>query len=86
LAASKAETGNKEKRELTDLPQKIDLLEADQKSLYEIMSDPNFYKKTKEEIARKKSRLAEVEQKIEAAYLRWEELERIAEGASRSTS
>ena len=76
--------GYKEKRELTDLPQKIDLLEADQKSLYEIMSDPNFYKKTKEEIARKKSRLAEVEQKIEAAYLRWEELERIAEDASRS--
>ena len=76
--------GYKEKRELTNLPQKIDLLEADQKSLYEIMSDPNFYKKTKEEIARKKSRLAEVEQKIEAAYLRWEELERIAEDASRS--
>ena len=48
------------------------------------MSDSNFYKKTKAEIAQAKSRLAEVEQKIEAAYLRWEELERIA--TSRSTS
>jgi len=47
------------------------------------MSGPNFYKKTKAEIAQAKSLLAEVEQKIEAAYLRWEELERIAEGASR---
>jgi ATP-binding cassette subfamily F protein uup len=62
--------GYKDARELKDLPQKIDRLEADQKSLYEIMSGPDFYKKTKGEIARAKSRLAEVEQKIEAAYLR----------------
>jgi len=75
--------GYKETQELKDLPQKIDLLEADQKSLYEFMSDPDFYKKTKGEIARAKSRLAEVEQEIEAAYLRWEALERIAAGASR---
>jgi len=73
-----------EKQELKDLPQKIDVLEADQKSLYETMSDSNFYKKTKAEIAQAKSRLAEVEQKIEAAYLRWEVLERIAEETSRS--
>ena len=74
----------KEKEELKDLPRKIDILEADQKSLYETLSDPKFYKKTKAEIARAKSQLAEVEEKIEAAYLRWEDLERIAEGASRS--
>jgi ATP-binding cassette subfamily F protein uup len=73
-----------EKQELKDLPQKIGVLEADQKLLYETMSGPNFYKKTKAEIARAKSRLAEVELEIETAYLRWEELERIAEGASRS--
>ena len=74
----------KEKEELKDLPRKIDILEADQKSLYETLSDPKFYKKTKAEIARAKSQLAEVEEKIEAAFLRWEDLERIAEGASRS--
>ncbi|MBW1725791.1 MAG: ABC transporter ATP-binding protein, partial [Deltaproteobacteria bacterium] len=70
--------GYNETQELKDLPQKIDVLEADQKSLYETMSDPDFYKMTKGEMARAKSRLAEVEQKIEAAYLRWEELESIA--------
>jgi ATP-binding cassette subfamily F protein uup len=72
--------GYKETQELKNLPQKIDRLEADQKSLYETLSDPNFYKKTKTEIARAKSRLAELEKEIEAAYLRWEALERIAEG------
>ena len=77
--------GYKEALELKDLPQKIDRLEADQKSLYETLSDPSFYKKTKAEIAQAKSRLAEVEQKIEAAYLRWEALERIAEGSPKQS-
>jgi len=77
--------GYKEALELKDLPQKIDRLEADQKSLYETLSDPSFYKKTKAEIAQAKSRLAEVGQKIEAAYLRWEALERIAEGSPKQS-
>lgn len=83
-ASKTRKLGYMEKQELKNLPQKIDVLEADQKSLYETMSGPNFYKKTKAEIAQAKSRLAEVELEIETAYLRWEELERIAEGASRS--
>ena len=67
-----------EKRELKDLPQKIDALESEQQSLYETLSDPLFYKKTKEEIRKVKTRLHEVEQDIEAAYRRWEALESIA--------
>jgi hypothetical protein len=39
------------------------------------MSDPLFYKKGKEEIARVKAHLDRVENEIETAYLRWEELE-----------
>ena len=62
-------------RELNDLPQKIDTLESRQKGLYEAMSDPMFYKKEKAEIARIKAHLDRVENEIEAAYLRWEELE-----------
>jgi hypothetical protein len=34
-----------------------------------------FYKKGKEEIARVKAHLDRVENEIETAYLRWEELE-----------
>ena len=39
------------------------------------MSDPFFYKKSREEIATLQKRLTEVEQDIEANYLRWEILE-----------
>ncbi len=69
--------GYMEKRELLNLPQKIDALEAEQKALYAIMSDPLFYKKDKKEMTRLQTRLAQVEQDIQTAYLRWEELEGI---------
>jgi hypothetical protein len=39
------------------------------------MSDPFFYKKNREEIVALQKRLTEVEQDIEANYLRWEILE-----------
>ncbi|RLC26273.1 MAG: ABC transporter ATP-binding protein [Deltaproteobacteria bacterium] len=67
--------GFKEKRELKELPFKIDTFEAEQKELYAIMSDPMFYKKGKEKIAKLQAHLTEVEDEIEAAYLRWQALE-----------
>ena len=73
--------GFKEKLELKELPLKIDTFEAEQKELYAIMSDPMFYKKGKEKIARVQAHLAEVEDKIEADYLRWEALESIEKGS-----
>ena len=69
--------GFKEKRELKELPLKIDTFEAEQKELYAIMSDPMFYKKEKENISKIQAHLTEVEDKIKAAYLRWEMLESI---------
>ncbi len=77
MPRKKRKLGYMEKRELEDLPQTIDTLEAEQKELYEAMSDPLFYKKEKEKIATVKTRLDEVEHEIKTAYLRWEELERI---------
>ena len=71
--------GYMQERELNDLPQKIDALESSRKELFEAMSDPLFYKKSKEEIARVKTHLDRVENEIETAYLRWEELENIGE-------
>ncbi|MGB5747200.1 MAG: ATP-binding cassette domain-containing protein [Desulfobacterales bacterium] len=67
--------GYMQKREMQDLPQKIEALESEQKELFEIMSDPLFYKKEKEEIAGVKSDFDRVEREIETAYRRWEELE-----------
>jgi len=69
--------GYMDKRELQDLPQKIDALEAEQKELFACMTDPLFYKKEKNEIKRIRTRLAQVEQDIATAYQRWEELEAI---------
>ncbi|RPH48863.1 MAG: ATP-binding cassette domain-containing protein [Desulfobacteraceae bacterium] len=67
--------GFNESRELSELPRRIDELESEQKALHAAMSDPFFYKKSKEEMAALQKRLAEVEQAIEANYLRWETLE-----------
>jgi ATP-binding cassette subfamily F protein uup len=67
--------GYMQKREIQDLPQKIEDLESAQKELFEILSDPSFYKKEKNEIAGVKSDLDRVEREIETAYRRWEELE-----------
>jgi len=75
--AKKSKLGYMEKRELKDLPQKIDALESEQQALYETLSDPLFYRKIKEEIREVKTRLHEVEHDIEAAYRRWEALESI---------
>ena len=75
-----AKLGYMQKRELNDLPQKIDTLESRQKELFEAMSDPLFYKKGKEEISQVKAHLDRVENEIETAYLRWQELEEMGEG------
>ncbi|MBE9581406.1 MAG: ATP-binding cassette domain-containing protein, partial [Proteobacteria bacterium] len=63
--------GYMQKRELQDLPQKIEALESEQKELIAILSDPLFYK-IKGEIAGVKSDLDRVEQEIETSYRRWE--------------
>jgi ATP-binding cassette subfamily F protein uup len=77
MSPKPAKLGYMQKRELNDLPRKLDTLESRQKELYEAMSDPLFYKKDKEEIARMKANIDRLENEIEAAYLRWEELEEI---------
>ncbi|MFC1886698.1 ATP-binding cassette domain-containing protein [Thermodesulfobacteriota bacterium] len=68
--------GYKEKRELDSLPQKIDVLESKQQTLYAIMSDPLFYKKEKNEIAKTKADLEFIEHEIDAAFRKWEEFEK----------
>jgi hypothetical protein len=41
------------------------------------MTDPAFYKQSKEEIVTSQKRMEEIEALIAAAYRRWEELEAI---------
>ncbi|MEK7314055.1 MAG: ATP-binding cassette domain-containing protein [Deltaproteobacteria bacterium] len=70
----KAKTGFKEERELSDLPAKIETLEAEQHKLFEEMAAPDFFRQGKK-TAEAKARMEEVESELADSYSRWEELE-----------
>jgi ATP-binding cassette subfamily F protein uup len=74
-ASKSRKLGYMQKRELQELPQKIEALESSQKELFAEMADPLFYKKDRDEIATAKSDLKRIQQDIDGAYRRWEELE-----------
>lgn len=67
----------KEQRELEALPQRIEVLEAEQQQLYQTMSDPMFFQKGKEEITNVKARVSSLECELAEAYQRWEALENL---------
>ena len=72
--------GFKEKRELAELPAKIEDLEGEQVRLHEQMANPELYKEDDgARIALLKERLQEIEAELEQAYQRWEELDSIPE-------
>ncbi len=66
-----------EARELDALPGRIAALEEEQEKLHNDLADPALYKTAGTEVTKLKSRLEEIEQELEAAYLRWEELESV---------
>ena len=47
--------------------------------LYETMADAEFYKQPDDVVAQETARAKECEEKMAAAYARWEELEALAE-------
>jgi len=65
----------KEQQELEDLPQLIESLEEEQKSLNQAMADPEFYKKEADVIAKSSSRLSVIGDELAKAYARWEILD-----------
>lgn len=64
----------KETRELESLPQEIDALEREQKTLAEQLNDPDFYRDPNA-VKSTNARLAEIEDALIRALERWEELE-----------
>jgi ATP-binding cassette subfamily F protein uup len=85
-AATTRRVGFKERRELGELPKKIESLEAERQSAFERMASPEFYAEPGVEIARARERLAALEEEIRAAYERWMELERLVAGESLSST
>ncbi|MEZ4651524.1 MAG: ATP-binding cassette domain-containing protein [Candidatus Eisenbacteria bacterium] len=90
-SASPASSGQRRKlsygetRELDALPERIEQLEGEKGTLVQLMGTPDFYKLRPEEVAAKTARLGALEAEIDAAYVRWEELESIRESGSRSS-
>lgn len=76
-APKKRRITDKEKKELSVLPGRIEALEAEQNRWHSTMADPAFYRKGGEEVARAKARAEEIITELETAYHRWEELEGI---------
>ena len=69
----------KERAELKELPAALDLLEKEQKQLYDDMADPAFYQGNSSAVPQAKKRLVEIESELKELYTRWEELEMIQE-------
>ncbi|WP_349431353.1 ATP-binding cassette domain-containing protein [Methylomarinum sp. Ch1-1] len=67
--------GFKQQKELEQLPELIDELETKQAGLNELINDPDFYKKDPSEINDKLAELEQLNQDLDQAYQRWEELD-----------
>lgn len=65
----------KEQRELDDLPQRIEALEAEQVQLHQKLAEPTFYRQAGPEISQVTNRLQELEAELQAAYARWGDLD-----------
>jgi len=69
---------HKERRELDELPGRIDGLESAIRGLHDAMADPAFYRQEGGAIAETKGRLEALEQELASALQRWEILEALA--------
>ncbi|MCP4136075.1 MAG: ATP-binding cassette domain-containing protein [bacterium] len=67
-----------ERKELEELPGRLESLEAEKDELFNSMSDPDFYRQESDKIAAAKERLEAVEGELAHAYERWEELDEVA--------
>ena len=64
-----------EKRELEELPKRIEMLEAEQHELNRKMEDPAFYQQQGDVITNAVNRLDEIHRELSRLYQRWGELE-----------
>ena len=72
---STSRLNSKEKRELDQLPGRIEKLEAEQTRLAAEISAPGFYQQPREIIAKAELALAKTQKELGEAYARWEALE-----------
>jgi ATP-binding cassette subfamily F protein uup len=71
--------GNRDQRELAELPARLEKLEAERESLARKLEDPALYQKSHDILRETRDQLAAAEKEIQQAYTRWEELEALRE-------
>jgi ATP-binding cassette subfamily F protein uup len=74
-AAPRRKRGYKETRELEELPQRIESLEAQLAECTARMNDPAFYQQDSAAITQHNAAVARMQAELDTAYARWEELE-----------
>jgi ATP-binding cassette subfamily F protein uup len=74
-ASTSKKLSYKDQRELDNLPQQIEDLETEIAEISELISQPDFYKGDRTEIAKTETRLSELQQQLSHCYQRWELLE-----------
>jgi len=65
----------KQKKQLAELPAKIEALETEQTALLAKISDPSLYKERPDQITACNQRLLEIEEELKQMYALWAELE-----------
>ena len=75
LPAPKVQMSFKEKKELEELPRRIELLEQEQSTLSALLADPVFYAKPARETRPTMDRVTAIEAELAKMYVRWEALE-----------
>jgi ATP-binding cassette subfamily F protein uup len=65
----------RERREFTDLPERIRALEEEAANLNAAVAHPDFYKESAASITRTLARIEDVRREVEEAYRRWDELD-----------
>ena len=73
-AAPKRKLSYKEQRELDELPGRIAALEAEQKTLGDLLHGTELYTRSPEKIAETHARFAAIDEELLALLERWEEL------------
>ena len=77
-ATGKVKLSFNEQRELQQLPEKIETLEAEQREIELVMSQADFYQQDKDLIKDTIARLDNIRQELTDAYVRWEYLDGFA--------
>lgn len=79
LAKKASKLSYKLKRELEQLPARLEQLELEVDALQQQVNSPEFFKQDSQQTQKTLNQLQQAESKLETAFMRWEELEQLQE-------